>query len=148
MILPGDSGLHFFRCSFSEVRGTTTMSEVQEQARRGRAALSRVQQGQVSRARQELTGVQLAPKTLDTLPELQGRRPQVRGMAIPQNVMEFVPKRPVELDVALFTKCLRSAPSGSASGPGGYTNEMLRVCVWTTMSCSNSCSEQLKTQRR
>ena len=88
--------------------------------------MSRVQQGQVSRARQGLT---VAPKTLDTLAELQGRRPQVRGMAIPQNVMEFVPERPVELDVALFTKCLRSAPSGSASGPGGYTNEMLRVCL-------------------
>ena len=83
----------------------------------------------MSRARQELTGAQLAPKTLDTLAELQGRRPQVRGMAIHQNVMEFVPERPVELDVALFTKCLRSAPSGSASGPGGCTNEMLRVCL-------------------
>ena len=86
---------------------------LQEQAHRGRAALSRVQQGQVSRAWQELTGAQLALKTVDTLAELQGRRPQVRGMVIPLNVMEFVPERPVELDVALFTKCLRSAPSGS-----------------------------------
>ena len=32
----------------------------------------------MSRARQELTGADLAPKTLDTLAELQGRRPQVR----------------------------------------------------------------------
>ena len=49
--------------------------------------------------------------------------------AIPQNVMEFVPERPVELDVALFTKCLRSAPSGSASGLGGCTNDVLQVCL-------------------
>ena len=50
-------------------------------------------------------------------------------MAIHQSVMEFVFERLVELDVALFTKCARSAPSGSASGPGGCTNEMLRVCL-------------------
>ena len=121
--------LHNARRSVVEVRGRIAKSEAQEQARRGRAALSRVQQGQVSRARQELTGADLAPKTLDTLAELQGRRPQVRGMDIPQDVMEFVPDRPVQLDLTLFTKCLRNAPSGSASGPGGCTNEMLRVCL-------------------
>ena len=88
-----------------EVRGgITNKSEAQEQARRGRAALSRVQQGQVSRAGQEFTGADLAPKTLGAMAELQGRRPQVRGLAIPLNVMEFLPEKPVELDLALFTK--------------------------------------------
>ena len=51
------------RRSVVEVRGRIAKSEAQEQARRGRAALSRVQQGQVSRARQKLTGADLAPKT-------------------------------------------------------------------------------------
>ena len=29
----------------------------------------------------------------------------------------------------MFAKCSREAPSGSAPGPGGCTNEMLRVCL-------------------
>ena len=71
----------------------------------------------------------LAPKTLDTLAQLQGRRPQERVMEIPPEVVEFVPDRPFELDHALFTKCLQSAPSGCAPDPGGCSNEMLRVCL-------------------
>ena len=98
-----------------DARRNNQQSEAQEQARRGRAALSR-EQGQVSRAWQELTGAELAPKTLDTLAELQGRRPQVRGMAIPQNVMEFVPERPVELDLALFTKLFAQCTIGKCVG--------------------------------
>ena len=39
----------------------------EEHARRGGAAQNRVQQGQVSRARQELTGATLAPRDSDTL---------------------------------------------------------------------------------
>ena len=48
---------------------------------------------------------------------------------IPQEVLNFVPESPLQFDVKLFVKCLRTAPSGSASGPGGCTNEMLRVCL-------------------
>ena len=33
------------------------------------------------------------------------------------------------MDFVLFTKCLQSAPSGVSAGPGGCTNEMLRVCL-------------------
>ena len=103
----------------------------------------------MSSARQELTGTELAPKTLDTLAELQGRRPQVRGMALHQNVRESVSERFVELDVALFTKCLRSAL---------HHREVRRVqdgartrcceCVWTTTSCSNSSAEDAATADR
>ena len=39
------------------------------------------------------------------------------------------PDKPVELDMKLFTKCLQSAPSGCSPGPGGCTNEMLRLCL-------------------
>ena len=49
-----------------------------EAERRGRAALDRVQRGQVSRARQELVGSVLAPKTLATLTELRSHRPQAQ----------------------------------------------------------------------
>ena len=54
--------LHNARLSVVEGRGRIAKSKAQEQARRGRAALSRVQQGQVSRARQELTGADLAQR--------------------------------------------------------------------------------------
>ena len=56
-------------------------------------------------------------------------KPQERVKEIPQEVMEFVPDRPLELDFKLFTKCLQNAPSGCAPGPGGCTNEMLRTCL-------------------
>ena len=42
-----------------------TSSEMEEAVRRGHAALNRVQRGQVSPARQELTGAALAPKNMD-----------------------------------------------------------------------------------
>ena len=46
------------------------LSEKQEQERRGKAAQNRVQQGQVSRPWQELTGATLAPRNEATLEEL------------------------------------------------------------------------------
>ena len=55
--------------------GENSLDVTADKQRRG-AAQSRVERGQVSRARQELTGATLAPKTDETLRELQGRRPQ------------------------------------------------------------------------
>ena len=59
-----------------QARPKIAKTEIQEQDRRGRAALGRVRQDQLSCARQELTGAALAPKTLETLAQLQERRPQ------------------------------------------------------------------------
>ena len=102
---------------------------VDDQVRRGAAAMRRVQRGQVSRARHELTGAPLAPKTPETRAELQGRRPQVRQSLIPQEIVDYQPASPLQLDSNIFTKCLRKAPAGSSPGPGGCTNEMLKVCL-------------------
>ena len=102
---------------------------VDDQVRRGAAAMRRVQRGQVSRARHELTGTPFAPKTLETLAELQGTRPQVRQSPIPQENVDYQPASPLQLDNNIFTKCLRKAPAGSSPGPGGCTNEMLKVCL-------------------
>ena len=107
-------------------RGETSQDVATEQQRRGKAAQSRVEQGQVSRARQELTGATLAPKTGDTLRELQERRPRERVREIPAEILNYVAEQPLVLDGTLFSKCLASAPTGSAPGPGGCTNEMLR----------------------
>ena len=91
--------------------------------------MSWVKRGQVSRARHELTGASLAPKNAETRVELQGRRPQVRQSPIPQQVIDYQPESPFQLDGEIFVKCLRTAPSGTSPGPGGCTNEMLRVCL-------------------
>ena len=58
---------------------------------------------------------------------LQGSRPQV--MPLPPEVSEFTPDNPTDLSWKMFTKCVREAPSASAPGPDGCTNEMLRVCL-------------------
>ena len=109
--------------------GRNPQDQTQENARRGRAAQSRLERGQVSRARQELTGAALAPKTADTLRELQEKRPIAQVREIPPVVLDYTPERPLDLDADLFGQCLSSAPSGTAPGPGGCTNEMLRVCL-------------------
>ena len=100
-----------------------------EKRRRGMAAQRRVERGQVSRARHELTGAALAPRTNETLGELRGRRPQERESPIPEGVQDFFPEHHLILDASRFAKCLQTAPSGSSPGPGGCTNEILKVCL-------------------
>ena len=100
-----------------------------DKARRGAAAQSRVQRGQVSRGRHELTGAPLAPRNNVTLEELRRQRPQEQQSAIPQEVLEFSPGSPLQFQRHVFVDCLKSAPSGSAPGPGGCTYELLRVCL-------------------
>ena len=87
-----------------------------------------MQRGQVS-SRQALIGAALAPRNSETLDALQNRRPQERISDIPQEVLDFQPQCPLQLDPKLFAKFLREAPSGSSPGPGGCTNEMLRLCL-------------------
>ena len=62
-----------------------------EQKRRGEAACNRVKQGQVSRTRQAFPGATLALGTLETLAELQRRRPQEQVREIPPEVMASNP---------------------------------------------------------
>ena len=63
------------------------------------------------------------------LRELQERRPRERVREIPAEIIDFVADQPLVLDGTLFSKCLASAPAGSAPGPGGCTNELLKVCL-------------------
>ena len=64
--------------------------------RRSRAAQSRVERGQCPGPDS------LAPKTADTLRELQEKRPVAQGMEIPPAVLEYTPERPLDLDADLF----------------------------------------------
>ena len=79
-----------------------TRTPEEEVTRWALAAQSRVQRGQVSRGRQELTGAALAPRTAATLEALQGRRPQEATSAIPREVMDFQPTSPLQLDSKAF----------------------------------------------
>ena len=77
--------------------------------RRGRAAQRRVESGQVSHARHELTGAALAPKTQATFDELQQKRPQEQVRQIPPEVMGYVPEQALMMDFCfvhqVFAKC-------------------------------------------
>ena len=105
--------------------GEVSLDVTAEQQRRGKAAQSRVERGQVSRARQELTGATLAPKTDETLRELQGRRPQERIREIPVEVLNFVPGK---LSF-LMPLCSASVWLVHFQGLLQGHNEMLRVCL-------------------
>ena len=53
----------------------------------------RVRCGQISRARQGLTGATPAPKNASTLLELRARRPQEQLREIPREVMDFISEK-------------------------------------------------------
>ena len=69
---------------------------------------NRVQQGQVSRARQGLTGAPLAPQNSATLDELRRIRPHTRQAEISPAVLQFEPIRGLKFDAKLFAhqECL------------------------------------------
>ena len=103
-----------------------------EQRPLGMAAQSRVEKGQVSRARHELMSASLAPQNNETLGELRGRRPQERESTIPQEVRHCVPEHPPILDASKYAKCLQTAPTGNSFGPGGCINDVLKLCLEDT----------------
>ena len=121
--------IHHARQSTAARPAAREFPEEEDRQRRGKAAQSRVQQGQVSRARQELTGASLAPRNSATLDELRSKRPQARQAEIPFAVSQYEPTRGLKFDAKLFASCLRSAPLGSSPGPGGCSYEILRVCL-------------------
>ena len=99
------------------------------EVKRAQAACHKVRLGEVSRARQCLTGAALAEGTDHTFRLLQDRRPQVVSRPVPAEVLNFDPERPVQLDRKAFLTSLRSAARGSSPGPGGCTYEHLKVLL-------------------
>ena len=69
---------------------------------KARAACQEVRVGEVSRARQCLTGACLAPKCEEPFRELQAWRLQFQRRELPPEVLEFEPETPVELDRRAF----------------------------------------------
>ena len=85
--------------------------------------------GEVSRARQCLTGATLAPGTQETLREVQNKRPQAAVRSLLEDVLTYIAESPVKLDRQKFLKSLKSAPRGSSPGLGGCTYEHLRILL-------------------
>ena len=84
--------------------------------------------GEVSRARQCLTGAALAPGSDETFRGLQEKRPK-ESRGLDDAVRNFAPEAPLALDRDLFTHALRTTAKGSSPGPGGCTYELLRVLL-------------------
>ena len=82
----------------------TTLTEEQNELRRVHAAQAIIRQGQVSRARHVLTGSALAPMIDRTFELLQGRQLQ-------QQVRQFTPDHPTELEKCSGSVCGRHGPT-------------------------------------
>ena len=78
--------------------------------KKARAVCQKVRLGEVSRARQCLTGSSVVPGTEDTFRELQNKRPQMQGRDLPREAIEHVPERLVVLDRKTFFDSLRCRP--------------------------------------
>ena len=124
-------------------RKHTTMTMEQK----GRAADQRVRMGEVSRARQCLTGAAVAPGNDTTFQDMQRKRQQIPVVPLPQEVLNFQPQVPVQFDRKTFLASLKSAPRGSSPGPGGWTYEYLKGLLddtdtfeWLLSAC-NSLSQ-------
>ena len=96
---------------------------------RAKVACQRVRVGEVSRARQCLTGAALAPGSQETLLEMQNKRPQAVVRLIPEDVLNYISESPVKLDRQKFQESLKSVLRGSSPGPGGCTYEHLRLLL-------------------
>ena len=96
---------------------------------RGHMVSQKVLLGEITRARQCLTGAPLAPGFDDTLNELQRKRPQKVVRELPGHVRALVLETPLVVSKEILLKSLKSSPRGSSPGPGGCTYEHLKVLM-------------------
>ena len=82
---------------------------------RALAACRKVQLGEVTRARQCLTGAALTLESEATFQETQSKRPQQIQRPLPRRVVECEPN-PVQVDRTIFMRSLKSTPKGSSPG--------------------------------
>ena len=96
---------------------------------RGEKAAQKVQLGEITRARQCLTGATPAPGNDNTFNELQRKRPQEVVRELPEHVRAFTPETPLVFNKEILLKSLKTSPRGSSPGPGGCTYEHLKVLM-------------------
>ena len=107
------------------------------QSRAGRAlGLARV--GEWSHARRALEGEAVAPGSEKTWKALtdEAKRPRTAREGIDQELMVVNPTIPVDLDVDLLLKNLRTSRRGAAAGQSGKTTEHLKILLDSTACCA------------
>ena len=103
-------------------------SASEERRRRQESALAKIRLEECGKARQVLTSSAVAPGTRSTREQLDSR-PQRLSEELPADVVRFVPEAPVDVPFASYVRTLKSAPRGSAGGPGDTTNEHLKIAL-------------------
>ena len=95
--------------------------------RRAIRALSRVNLGELSAARQALEGASVAPRTHATLRALTDpeRRPPMPRRGFSQEIERWEPEHAFSLDGEMLLTCLRTSRRGAAAGPSGMTPDHL-----------------------
>ena len=90
-----------------------------DEATRAARAMSLVQVGELSAARQALEGAALAPGNVTTLRALKdpAKRPRFPREELSVEVVRVEPEEPFQLDVNEILLCLRKARRGAAAGP-------------------------------
>ena len=106
-------------------------SPEEDERHRQDTACARVRMEECRKARQALTSSALAPGNQATLNELQdpAKRRREATERLPEDVLNFQPPQAVDIKFSLFTKVLKSAPRGTASGPGDTTTDLLKVAL-------------------
>ena len=95
--------------------------------KRANRALSLVQMGELSAARQALDGAPIAPGTLATLRVLTDpeKRPPSARQELSDEILHSEPEEPFELNGLEFLMCLHTSRRGAAAGPSGMTADHL-----------------------
>ena len=98
-----------------------------DDAKRATSALSLVQVGKLSAARQALEGASMAPGTIATLRALTDpdRRPPVPREEMSRGVAEAQHAERFQVASEEFLICVRKARRGAAAGPSGMTSDHL-----------------------
>ena len=107
--------------------------------RRRRRATDDLQcRGELSHARRALEGEPVAPSNENTWKALinEAKRPHTAREGINQELLDMNPTVPVDSDVDLLLKNLRTSRRGAAAGPSGMTTEHLKIILDSTECCA------------
>ncbi len=114
--------------NISIVRKRTSRSPESERQAKREQACGKVRLEELHKARQTLSRASLAPGTTETYNSLCARQ-QTLTEDIPLEVLEFQPQELIDIDFKEFVRALKAAPRGSSGGPGGTTNEHLKIAL-------------------
>lgn len=119
----------------STVRGHIDAPHIRSDEEEAASRLSRadylISIGELSHAARELRSSGRAPGTQATLNELRdpALRPPQPVRPVPENILQFRPSSPVQLDRTIFDQVILSLRKGKSAACGGTRNEYLKLCL-------------------